>query len=133
MNLATMLHNVHSEGEEEEGSIHQKHRLMMLQIGSKGISCWSLAFNQAHTCVWSLVRHPIIQYDDLVHHRFDLSRDRYYVLLVPEIRRIFLLIYEIIGMAMMYCFDMDMYYLCPYGLASVKQWFLELGRETCIG
>jgi hypothetical protein len=37
------------------------------------------------------------------------------------------------GRAIMYCFVMVRYYLCPNRLALDQQWFLELGRESYIG
>jgi hypothetical protein len=44
MTLVIMLHSVHTGGEEEEGNRHQQQRLMRLQTGSRGRSCWSLTF-----------------------------------------------------------------------------------------
>jgi hypothetical protein len=37
------------------------------------------------------------------------------------------------GRDIMYCFEMDRYFLCIHSIASDQQWFLEIGRETYIG
>jgi hypothetical protein len=44
MTMVIFLHSVHTGGEGEEGNRHQQQRLMRLQTGSRGRSCWSPPF-----------------------------------------------------------------------------------------
>jgi hypothetical protein len=44
MIMVTMLHSVHTGREGEEGNRHQQQRLMRLQTGFRGRSCWSPPF-----------------------------------------------------------------------------------------
>jgi hypothetical protein len=60
MIMVILLHSLHIGGEGEEGNRHQQQRLMRLQTGSRGRSCWSLPFqvqSPAGGLSWWIAKH----------------------------------------------------------------------------